>query len=151
MLEEREAPEARRAGVVCRGVLSSSGQNAMVQDKDQGRFSSCPAVPQSPHKTVTVKSIVFILCKSCWNGGPEHGRGCMVSSDGAKHTPKVISEMKGVHGARKVGSRAFEITCVTIQLSHCSPTSLSLRVLLPAQLSGKHGWRSKVILVSSWA
>lgn len=61
MLEEREAPEARRAGCVCRGVLSSSGQNAMVQDKDQGRFSSCPAVPQSPHKTVTVKKALSLF------------------------------------------------------------------------------------------
>lgn len=107
ILEEREAPVSRRAGCLCHGALSRSGQNATVQGKDQGSWSSCAlCTSRPPRDSDSEKHCLYLtqILSRWWHGGPGHARGCIVPSDGAKHTPKIISEMGGLPGARKVGS-----------------------------------------------
>lgn len=102
ILEEREAPVSRRAGCLCHGALSRSGQNAIVQGKDQGSCSSCAlCTSQPPRDSDNEKHCLYLMqiLSRWWHGGPG-----MLGAVSSLLMGQSTHPMGGLPGARKVGS-----------------------------------------------
>lgn len=119
---------SRRAGCLCHGALSRSGQNAIVQGKDQGRCSSCAlCTSQPPRDSDSEKHCLYLMqiLSRWWHGGP--GMLGAVSSllMGQSTHPRLLVKWGDFLGPGRWDPEPLRQSVLQTQLSHCLPRPLS--------------------------
>lgn len=127
---------SRRAGCFCHGAVSRSGQNAIVQGKEQGRCSSCALCTSQPPRDSdkhclylmeTEEHCVYLMqiLSHWWDGGPGHARAISSLLMGQSTHPRLLGKWGEFLGPGRWDPEPLRQSVLQTRLSHCLPRPLS--------------------------